>query len=291
MHNVQIDARAEVESTEIGTGTCIGPNCAVSQAVRIGERCRIDANVELHDNVVLEDRVSIGRNTIVYPNVTIAAGTFVGPGCIIGERLAAFYRSPDTYPNPPLAIGRSSIIRSHTVLYAGSDLGDELQTGHHVVIREQSVVGHHCQIGSYSDIQGHVQIGDYCRCHSSVHVGQFSVIGNYVFIFPNSVLTNDPHPPSDSCTRGPTLLDYCVICAGAILMPAITIGKDSVVGANSLVTKDVESEKVVLGVPARPICTIHDIRCNEGNLEKPYPWREHFSRGMPWDSQQADGSV
>ena len=286
MYDVTIDPTADVKTTDIGAGTVIGRHGLVADEVKIGSHCAISPYVHIHDNVVVGDNVTIGENVVIYSNVRIRAGTFVGPGCVLGERLHAFYQDPADYHNPILTIGRHCIVRSQSVIYAGSVIGDHFQTGHHAIIREESKIGHHCSLGSSADIQGCVEIGDYCRFHSAVHIGQLSVIKNYVFMFPNSVLTNDPHPPSDTCTRGPTLEDYCVISAGAVLMPGITVGKDSVVGANSLVTKNVEPEKVVLGVPARPICSIHDIRCKEGKLEKPYPWREHFSRGMPWESAE-----
>jgi acetyltransferase-like isoleucine patch superfamily enzyme len=243
---------------------------------KISKTCTIYNNVRIGPDVTLCD------NVILYDNVEIGEGTFIGPNCILGEPVAGFYRSSSGYENPPLVIGKGSVIRSHSILYAGSQIGESLQTGHHVTIREKTTMGKNCSVGTYGDIQGEVEIGDYCRFHSNVHIGQYSIIKNYVLIFPNCVLTNDPHPPSDTCTKGPTLEDYCVISAGATLMPGIIVGKDSIVGANSLVSKDVNPEAVVMGVPARQLCTIHDIKCKEGRLEKPYPWKNHFSRGMPW---------
>jgi acetyltransferase-like isoleucine patch superfamily enzyme len=259
-----------------------------SQADRFGLQPRkmnsigsISKNCTIYDNVRLGKDVTICDNAIVYSNVEIGDGTFVGPDCILGEPITVFYKNKEGYENPTLSVGKNSIIRSHSILYAGSRIGESFQTGHHVTIRERTQIGRHCSVGTYGDIQGEVQIGDYCRFHSNVHISQFTVIKNYVFIFPNCVLTNDPHPPSNTCIKGPTVEDYCVISAGAILMPGIIVGKDSIVGANSLVSKDVNPESVVMGVPARQICTIYDIKCKEGLLEKPYPWRNHFSYGIP----------
>ena len=246
---------------------------------------KISDSCVIYDNVRLGNNVTISDNVIIYSNVEIGDGTFIGPGCILGEPANEFYDSAADYKNAKLKIGKGCRIRSGTIIYAGSTIGDNSRTGHNVVIREKTAIGKNCSIGTYGDIQGYVTIGDYCRFHSNVHISQKTVIKNYVFIFPNAVLTNDPHPPSDTCIKGPTLEDYCIISAGAVLMPGITVGKNSIVGANSLVTKDVAPESVVLGVPARPICTIHDIKCKEGRLEKPYPWRDHFSRGMPWQSE------
>jgi acetyltransferase-like isoleucine patch superfamily enzyme len=52
---------------------------------------------------------------------------------------------------------------------------------------------------------------------------------------------------------GPTIRDGAMVGAGAILLPAITIGENAIVGAGSVVTRDVEPGAVVMGVPARPV--------------------------------------
>lgn len=243
---------------------------------------KVDENVVIYENVKIGKNVTIGRGTIIYENVEIGDNTYIGPDCILGEPVSTFYSSPENYENPPLFIGPGSIIRSHTIIYAGCSFKERLETGHRVTIRERTVAGINLRVGTLSDIQGYVNIGDYCRFHSNVHIGQKSTIKNYVWIFPYVVLTNDPHPPSDTCTMGPTIEDYAVIGTMSVILPALKIGHDAVVGAGSVVTKDVEPETVVYGVPAKPACSIHEIRCKHGKLEKVYPWRSHFKRGFPW---------
>jgi len=149
-----------------------------------------------------------------------------------------------------------------------------------VTIRERTVVGSHCRVGTLSDIQGRCQIGDYVRLHSNVHIGQQSRIGDFVWIFPYVVLTNDPHPPSNTL-YGVDVHDFAVIATMSVILPGVTIGKDALVGAMSLVRDDVEAEAVVTGNPARKRASIRDIRSRD-NGEPLYPWREHFERGMPW---------
>jgi serine acetyltransferase len=73
-----------------------------------------------------------------------------------------------------------------------------------------------------------------------------------------------------------------VIATQAVIMAGVRIGHDSLVGASALVTKDVEAEAVVVGVPARKLTSVRDIK--SATTGKPvYPWREHFERGMPWE--------
>jgi acetyltransferase-like isoleucine patch superfamily enzyme len=79
-------------------------------------------------------------------------------------------------------------------------------------------------------------------------------IGDNVFIGPNSTVLNDKFPYSN-CITPPTICDGAIIGGGAVILPRIVIGKNSVIGAGSVVTKDVPHGVVALGAPARKIMT------------------------------------
>lgn len=232
------------------------------------------------ENVLLGENVSIGANAIVYDNVTIGDNSVVGAQCILGEPNADVYSDRGTYENPKLIIGSNSLIRSGTVVYAGSTLGAHFECGHRVTIREQASIGHHVRIGTLSDIQGHCDIGNFVRFHSNVHIGHKSVVKDYVWIFPYVVLTNDPHPPSETLI-GVTVEEFAVIATMSVILPGVIVGRDSLVGASSMVRKNVEPETVVAGNPAKCVASIHDVK-SKADGSKVYPWRETFDRGMPW---------
>ncbi|WP_313252269.1 DapH/DapD/GlmU-related protein [Stenotrophomonas sp.] len=232
------------------------------------------------ENVTLGEDVTIGARSIVYDNVVIGNGTFIGPDCIIGEPSVTIHAERDTYVNPTLSIGNNSLIRSGTIIYAGSNLGDHFETGHRVTIREQADIGHHVRVGTLSDIQGHCRIGNYVRLHSNVHVGHKSTIKDYVWIFPYVVLTNDPHPPSNTLV-GVTIEEFAVVATMSVVLPGVTIGKDALVGASSLVRSDVAPEAVVVGNPGKQVASVRDIKSKFDGTPV-YPWRETFDRGMPW---------
>jgi len=240
--------------------------------------------------------VSIGAFSIVYANVHLGTGCVVGPYCSLGEPLADYYAAAE-YVNPSLEIGEGALIRSGTILYAGSAIGDHFETGHRAIVREETEIGHHVRIGINADIQGYCRIGDYVRMHSGVHVGQYSQVGNFVWLFPFCVLTNDPHPPSDFIS-GVQIEDFSVIGAKAVLMPGIRVGRQAVIGAGAVVYHDVLPESVMAGHPARKIATFDQIK-NRATGEPAYPWPEHFERGMPWqgigfetwDKLRRDGCV
>lgn len=239
-------------------------------------------NITLGHNVQLGTNVRIGDNTTIYDNVVIGDNTVICNDCVIGEPIADYYRNPD-YQNPPLHIGADSLIRSHSILYAGSTIGDHFQTGHRVTIREKSTFGDHCMVGSYSDVQGDCTIGNYTRMHSYVNIGQKSKIGNFVFFYPFVVLTNDPTPPSNRLI-GVEIGDYAQITTGSVLLPGAVIGEHSLVGAHSTVGGTFEPYSFINGSPAKVVCDIRKAPFfNVDTKRRHYPWPEHFERGMPWE--------
>ena len=195
-------------------------------------------NVQISPKATIGKNVKIGDNSAILDNVVIGDNTIICNNCIIGEPLHDYYYN-DQYKNPETIIGSDSLIRSHTIIYSGNTIGDNFSTGHRVTIRENMKIGNHCRIGTLSDIQGYSEIGNYCWLHSNVHIGQQSKIGNFVFIYPYVVFTNDPTPPSNICI-GPTVGDYSQIAVFSVLLPGVIIGRHCLIGAGSIVGKNVE---------------------------------------------------
>ena len=132
------------------------------------------------------------------------------------------------------------------MFYNGSVFGERLITGHRVTVREKTFAGKNLQIGTLGDIQGHCTIGDYVRFHSNVHIGQKSLIGNFVWIFPYVVLTNDPHPPSETLI-GVTVCDYAAIATMSVILPGAVVAKGVLVGAHSSLKGETQEDWVYAG--------------------------------------------
>lgn len=220
----------------------------------------------------LADNVSVGPFTVIHDNVEIGAGSVIGAHCELGV--------PTSHAaGLPLVMGPGALVRSHSVFYEGSTFGARLVTGHRVTVREKTQAGINLQIGTLSDIQGSCAIGNYVRLHSNVFTSQGCKIGNFVWLFPAVVITDDPTPPSNKMFPV-SIADYVAVGAGAILLPGISIDNDALVAAGSVVRNDVEKEQLVAGNPAKVIYDTRKITLRgTGNVA--YPWRRHFHRGYP----------
>lgn len=95
-------------------------------------------NVFISDKAKIGNNVRIGDNTLIYDNVIIKDNCIIANDCIIGEPTNGYYFR--RLSKSETIIEEGALIRSHTILYAGSKFGKNFSTGHRVTIREQSVL-------------------------------------------------------------------------------------------------------------------------------------------------------
>lgn len=257
----------------------IGKNSLIGKDVTFGKNVIIRNNCIIEDNVTLGDNVLIDSNTIIRNDVYIGANSVVCANCIIGEYQMDYFLDRQ-YHKHELVIGENAIIRSGSIIYSGSRIGNNFQTGHQVTIREQSNIENYVNVGTLSDIQGHCKLGNYVHLHSNVHIAMSSQIDDCVWIYPYVVLTNDPNPPSDN-ELGCHIHSFAIIATNSILLPGIEVKNDALIGAGTIVTKDVNEFEVVVGNPGKVKGDVRNIK-NRISGEIHYPWRYHFDRAMPW---------
>jgi acetyltransferase-like isoleucine patch superfamily enzyme len=196
-------------------------------------------------------------NTKIYPNVHLGEDATIGDFVVLGE--------PPRGKEPgelETRVGARAVIRSHTVIYAGNHIGDNFQSGHGVLIREENEIGDHVSIGSHSIVEHHVRIGNGVRLHSNVFVPEFSILEDDCWLGPNVVITNARHPRSRTVKerlQGATIKRRAKIGANATLLPGVVVGENALVGAGAVVVEDVPANAVVVGNPARVIKSITDI--------------------------------
>ncbi len=234
----------------------------------------VHATAIVDEAAVLGDGVQVGAYSVIHAGVCIGKGSVIGSHCELGCDPVSGSSSDS------LIIADNSLIRSHSVIYKGSQFGPNLNTGHRVTIREGVRAGRNLQVGTLGDIQGYCVIGDHVKMHSNVHIGHHSVIEDFVWLFPYVVLTNDPHPPS-SVQQGVTVGKFAAVATMSVILPGVVVGQDALVGAHSSVSRDVPEGMVVVGSPAKVVCPASDIRLRDGTDRPAYPWRRHFHRGYP----------
>ncbi|MBU2009500.1 MAG: N-acetyltransferase [Chloroflexi bacterium] len=199
--------------------------------------------------------------------VELGEGSRVERGTMLG------YLRPGSSGPRLLRIGAGAIVRRGAIIYAGTTIGDHLETGHHVIIREQNTIGHDFRIWSNSIVDYGCRIGNNVKVHSQVYIAQFTEIEDNVFLAPGVTVANDLHPGcrlSPQCMRGPTIRQGAQIGANVTLLPFITIGEYALVGAGSVVTRDVPPRAVVRGNPARVAGYVEDMVCSTGLTDRPY---------------------
>ena len=181
-----------------------------------------------------------------------------------------------------LIVGSHANLRSGTVIYLGSRIGDHLETGHNAVIREENRIGDHFSLWSNSIVDYACVIGDNVKIHCNCYIAQFTTIEDGVFLAPGVIVANDLHPGSPNalaCMKGPTLKKGVQIGCNVTLLPHVTIGEHSLIGAGSVVTKDIPSYSLAYGNPARVVKKVTALKCSIKNhlpydfLEMKYPFK------------------
>ena len=202
-----------------------------------------------HSSKMTDQMSEISKTAILHPNVKLGANVVIEDFCIIGvPPKGALSGDLET------VIGDNSVIRSHTVIYAGNRIGSNFQTGNKANIRELNEIGDNVSVGTLSVIEHHVVIEDGVRIHTQVFIPEYSILKKKSWVGPNVVFTNAPYPQSKDVMKnliGPTLHENAIVGANSTLLPGVQIGKDAIVGAGSVVTKDVEAGTVVAGNPAK----------------------------------------
>jgi acetyltransferase-like isoleucine patch superfamily enzyme len=133
-------------------------------------------------------------------------------------------------------IGEGTVVRDHVNLY-------------------KCKIGRNCKIESFVYMEEGVVIGDNCKVKPHVYIPTGVIIEDDVFIGPNVTFTNDkyPHVKGDWTPLKTVVGRGASIGANSVILPGITVCRNVMIGAGSVVTSDVPEGAVVYGNPARPI--------------------------------------
>lgn len=139
-------------------------------------------------------------------------------------------------------------------IHESADIGENVIVWQFASILKNVVLEKGVSIGAGTEIGSGTTIGRDSRISAQVFLPSNSVIGERVFVGPRCVMTDDRHPRVGNfhyTAEPPTLESGCSVGAGSVILPGIRIGFGALVGAGSVVTKDVNPHEHVRGEPAR----------------------------------------
>jgi len=158
----------------------------------------------------------------------------------------------------PVRIHPTADVASDTSIGPGTSIWNQAQ------VRERARIGEDCVVGKNAYIDTDVVIGDRVKIQNNVSLYHGVTVEDGVFIGPHVCFTNDKVPRAvnrDGSLKtdadwlvSPTLIrSGAAIGANATVLPGVTIGRWAMVGAGSVVTRDVADHELVVGNPARRI--------------------------------------
>lgn len=194
---------------------------------------------------------------VIHAGTTLGEGVRLQDGAVLGKPVALGPRSTaPTAPLPPLRVGEGATVCAGAVLLAGAVVGRGAVIGDQAHVRERAEVGESSVIGRGSALDNDVRVGARVKVQTGCYLTARTVVEDDVFMAPAVVTTNDQamgrHPPDQELT-GAVLRRACRVGGGAVLLPGVEVGEEAFVAAGAVVTRDVPSRAVVMGVPAHVV--------------------------------------
>jgi len=258
--DVETPTCAVVEAdVRIGPGCQIGPFCHLRRGVRLGAGVHIASHVVIGEDAILEDGVCLGSHTVVHAGTRVGAGTVVGDHTILGKlpTTAVLSTLKVTGQLPPLMIGPRCTVGALAILYAGTNLAEEVFVADLASVRERCHLAPRVVVGRGATVENDVTIGEATRLQTEVYITAHSTLEGHVFVAPMVATTNDNYlgrtEERFQHRRGCILREGCRVGGGATLLPGVEVGQEAVVGAGSVVTRAVPAMRVAYGVPARVV--------------------------------------
>lgn len=205
-------------------------------------RLMLDYGVTFIDpkNAYISERANIGRDTVIHPNVTIEGETVIGDGCII--------RSGTRITNS--RIGRGVEILDNCVI-TDSEVSDSCTVGPMAHLRGHARMEEKAKVGNFVELKKTI-LGRGSKANHLTYLGD-ATIGEKTNIGAGTITCN-----YDGKNKHATQIGNNVkIGSDTMLIAPIKVGDGVVTGAGSVVTKDVEENKLVVGAPARAIKTLN----------------------------------
>ncbi len=194
----------------------------------------------------------------IFPNVHLGAGVTIEDWVVIG--LPPRGVAPGALET---VIEDGAVIRSNSVIYAGSRIGANFKTGHRIVLGPGLEIGANCSVGNSTVFMGYTRLEDGARVHGHCTVGAFTVIQPKAWVGPYCLFNSQVDTP-------PVVAAGAILGARVYISPGVRIGERALVGAGVKLTQDVQPYRLVAGNPARGLRDIARLNCPYQLIERPY---------------------
>jgi acetyltransferase-like isoleucine patch superfamily enzyme len=203
----------------------------------IGKNVRVGQHVKIGEGTIIRDNAELGNDVVIYPNAYIGENSKIGDGSTI--QFGAFIEND-------------------------CKIGNHTRIGTNAVLRRETNIGDHSIFGSLSASEGKNWIGNNVLIHTQCHITTGIIIEDWVFIAPEFVGANDPYilhgrrNVEKFIPKAPHIKFGSRIAVNVTVLPGVIVGRECLVGASSLVTRDLPDFSIAYGVPAKVAKTVEN---------------------------------
>jgi acetyltransferase-like isoleucine patch superfamily enzyme len=194
----------------------------------------------------------------IYPNVHLGEGVTLEDWVVIG------------LPPKGAELGQiatiiedAAYIRSHSVIYAGSRIGQNFQTGHRTILGPGLEIGANCSVGTDSVVLGYAKFFNRVKVHGYCYIGAFCVIEEEAWVGPHCVVDSQPDQPT-------LIMSRAILGSELYVPPGLRIGERSLVAAGVSLKQNVPPYRLIAGNPPRALRQITRLTCPYELIDHPY---------------------
>ncbi|MFI1994881.1 DapH/DapD/GlmU-related protein [Actinoplanes sp. NPDC020271] len=230
----------------------IGPGCRLHPTVVF---MPADLRGEFRPTVI-GGYVTVGAYAVLHGGLTVGERAYIGHHTILGEPEYGYaVRGYHAGAGADTVLGNGVIVRAGAIVYAGVAVGDDTTIGHHTLLRTGVTVGTASQLAANLTVERRVRIGSHVRCSPGSLLTADTVVSDRVFLGAGVRTINDKQliwrdAEREMPLNPPVFGEGCKVGTGAVVLAGVTVGRNALVGAGSVVTHDVTDDTVVYGVPA-----------------------------------------
>ena len=225
----------------IGPDVSLGQFVVIEEGVTIGAGCRIGHHTILRSGTVLGSHVQVGDHTVLGQQPMRASNSAV--------------TTDATYDGP--MIGDRVRIGSGSILYAGCRIAEDAFIADLATIRENVQVGRKTIVGRGVAIENECTVGAFCKLETNAYITAYSTLGDRVFVAPGVRTSNDNFigrmKERFEHFKGIIAEDGARLGVGCTILPGRRVGRDALIAAGAVLTRDAAPKTVYVGVPARAV--------------------------------------